>query len=97
MAKYTRYQQYLQVLYYKFQEIEKEMRHFKIEFPGESLDVFLVQLCLINELIECFNGIPFYITSNENFTSRKMDSYYSRQISKLCNNIFEEKENVKHV
>lgn len=87
----------LRILYYKFQEIEKEMRHYKIECPGESVDCYLVQLCLINELIEVFNGTPFYITSNENFTSSKLDNYYSRQISKLCNNVFEEKRNVEHV
>lgn len=97
MGRYTKYQQFLRVLYYKFQEVEKEMKHFKIENPGESLDCYLVQLCLINELIECFNGTPFYITSNENFTSLKLDCYYSRQITKLCNNVFEEKSNVEHV
>lgn len=97
MGRYTKYQMVLRILYLKFQEIEKEMRHYKIECPGESVDCYLVQLCLINELIEVFNGTPFYITSNENFMSSKLDNYYSRQISKLCNNVFEEKRNVEHV
>lgn len=79
---YTKYQFVLRLLYLKFKEVEHEMRKYKIECPGESVDVYLVQLILLNEIIQELNGNEMYILSNENFTSRRLDSRYSAE---LCN------------
>lgn len=83
MGRYTRNQMTLRILYYKFKEIEKEMMTYKIEHPGESVDVYLVQLILINELIYELDGNQMYILTDEIFTNRRLDNRYSASLYNL--------------
>lgn len=80
---YTKYQFVLRLLYLKFKEVEHEMRQAKIDCPGEPVDVYLVQLILINELINELQGNQMYISSDENFTSRRLDNRYSASLYNL--------------
>lgn len=73
----------------------------KRECPGESLDVYLVQLILINEFIVALNGNEMYISSNEEFYSTRLDSKLGHRLYQLCPSRFpfkivgeEEKEHV---